>query len=52
MAVGVVDVLPRCLSSVYFFWDPSCGHLALGRYSALQEVQWVQQVGRGLGAAS
>lgn len=22
VAVGVVDVLPRCLSSVYLFWDP------------------------------
>ena len=22
VAVGVVDVLPRCLSSKYLFWDP------------------------------
>ncbi len=36
MAVGVVDVLPRCLSSVYLFWDTSCAHLALGKFTALQ----------------
>ena len=27
IAVGVVDVLPRCLSSVYFFWDPGLQNL-------------------------
>ncbi|EFJ50120.1 hypothetical protein VOLCADRAFT_104070 [Volvox carteri f. nagariensis] len=52
IAVGVVDVLPRCLSSVYFFWDTSLASLALGRFSALQaseaegsrgEILWVQR---------
>ncbi|PNH03392.1 Arginyl-tRNA--protein transferase 1 [Tetrabaena socialis] len=43
VAVGVVDVLPRCLSSVYFFWDTQLAALAPGRFSALQEVQWVRQ---------
>lgn len=36
IAVGVVDILPRCLSSKYFFWDPACAALAPGRFSALQ----------------
>ncbi len=36
IAVGVVDVLPRCLSSVYLFWDTELAPLALGRFSALQ----------------
>ncbi|GLI61855.1 hypothetical protein VaNZ11_004363 [Volvox africanus] len=43
IAVGVVDVLPRCLSSVYFFWDTSLASLALGKFSALQEILWVQR---------
>lgn len=44
VAVGVVDVLPRCLSSVYLFWDPACAHLAPGKLTALKEIEWVQQV--------
>lgn len=44
MAVGVVDILPRCLSSVYLFWDPAFAHLAPGKLSALKEIEWVQQV--------
>ncbi|GIL75582.1 hypothetical protein Vretimale_15183 [Volvox reticuliferus] len=43
IAVGIVDILPRCLSSVYFFWDTSLASLALGRFSALQEILWVQR---------
>ena len=42
VAVGVVDILPRGLSSVYFFWEPGLGGLGLGRWSALQEVAWAQ----------
>lgn len=45
VAVGVVDILPRCLSSVYLFWDPDYRHLALGKLTALYELLWVQQVG-------
>ena len=43
VAVGVVDILPRCLSSVYLFWDPDYPHLSLGKLSALQEIEWVRQ---------
>ncbi|KAA0178439.1 hypothetical protein FNF27_00288 [Cafeteria roenbergensis] len=42
VAVGVVDVLPNCLSSVYVFYDPDMPRLQLGRYTALREIQWVQ----------
>lgn len=43
VAVGVVDVLPHCLSSVYLFYDPELGRrLALGKLTALREIQWVQ----------
>ena len=42
MAVGVVDVLPRCLSSAYLFWDPDWAFLGLGKLTALKEIAWVQ----------
>lgn len=42
MAVGVVDVLPRCLSSAYLFWDPDLSWLGLGKLSALKEIAFVQ----------
>ncbi|PIA32178.1 hypothetical protein AQUCO_04500049v1 [Aquilegia coerulea] len=43
VAVGVVDILPRCLSSKYLFWDPDLAFLSLGKYSALQEIGWVKE---------
>eukprot|EP01138_Halocafeteria_seosinensis_P002828 gb/GECG01002889.1/.p1 GENE.gb/GECG01002889.1/~~gb/GECG01002889.1/.p1 ORF type:complete len:674 (+),score=83.69 gb/GECG01002889.1/:1-2022(+) len=43
VAVAVVDILPSCLSSVYVFYDPDYYWLELGKYSALREIQWVQQ---------
>ena len=36
VAVGVVDVLPSYLSSVYLFWDPLLVGLSLGVLSALK----------------
>lgn len=44
IAVGVVDVLPRCLSSVYLFWDPDLSSLNLGKLTALLEIKWVQEL--------
>ncbi|CAH2054088.1 unnamed protein product [Thlaspi arvense] len=43
VAVGVIDILPKCLSSKYLFWDPDFASLSLGNYSALQEIDWVRQ---------
>ncbi|XP_058080137.1 arginyl-tRNA--protein transferase 2-like [Magnolia sinica] len=43
VAVGVVDILPRCLSSKYLFWDPDLAFLSLGKYSALEEIKWVKE---------
>jgi len=43
VAVGVVDILPRCLSSKYLFWDPDLAFLSLGKYSALQEINWIKE---------
>jgi arginine-tRNA-protein transferase len=39
IAVAVLDLLPRCLSSKYFFYDPDYDHLTLGTYSALRFLQ-------------
>ncbi|PWZ01862.1 hypothetical protein BCV70DRAFT_198140 [Testicularia cyperi] len=40
IAVGVLDILPRCISSVYVFYDPDpqFKELQLGKISALQEI--------------
>ena len=36
IAVGVLDILPNCVSSKYFFYDPEYSFLSLGTYSALR----------------
>lgn len=38
VAVGVVDLLPKCLSSVYVYFDINYSFLSLGVYSALREI--------------
>lgn len=38
VAVGVIDVLPHCLSSVYLYYDPDISFLSFGVYSALREL--------------
>ncbi|XWS07651.1 hypothetical protein CRYUN_Cryun41cG0007700 [Craigia yunnanensis] len=43
VSVGVIDILPRCLSSKYLFWDPDYAFLSLGKYSSLQEIGWVKE---------
>ncbi|XP_027162606.1 arginyl-tRNA--protein transferase 2 isoform X1 [Coffea eugenioides] len=43
VAVGVIDILPKCLSSKYLFWDPDLAFLSLGKYSALEEIRWVKE---------
>ncbi|XP_066028063.1 arginyl-tRNA--protein transferase 1 isoform X1 [Pocillopora verrucosa] len=42
IAVGVLDILPRCVSSVYFFYDPDYSFLSLGVYSALREIHFAR----------
>ncbi|PIO72594.1 Arginine-tRNA-protein transferase [Teladorsagia circumcincta] len=36
IAVGVVDILPRCVSSKYLYYDPDYSFLSLGTYTALR----------------
>jgi len=40
LAVGVIDILPHCVSSVYFLYDPDFSFLTLGVFSALQEISF------------
>ncbi|XP_071505523.1 arginyl-tRNA--protein transferase 1-like [Diadema antillarum] len=42
IAVGVVDILPTCLSSVYFYYDPDYRFLSLGTFSALREIAFTR----------
>lgn len=44
IAVGVLDILPRCLSSVYLYYDPDFAFLSMGIYSALREVAFTRQL--------
>ncbi|XP_055327930.1 arginyl-tRNA--protein transferase 1-like isoform X2 [Paramacrobiotus metropolitanus] len=44
IGVDVVDVLPDCLTSVYFFYDPDYSYLSLGTYSVLREMYMVRQL--------
>ncbi|XP_066992523.2 arginyl-tRNA--protein transferase 1 isoform X2 [Anabrus simplex] len=44
VAVGVIDILPRCVSSVYFFYDPDLSQLSLGTYASLQELSLVRSL--------
>ena len=41
IGVGVIDILPRCLSSVYFFYDPDYHFLSLGTYASLRYLKCV-----------
>lgn len=42
IAVGVIDVLPLCVSSVYFFYDPEYRFLSLGTYGSLRELAFTR----------
>ncbi|CAO3570125.1 unnamed protein product [Mortierella alpina] len=44
VAVAVLDILPRYVSSNYFFYDPSLSSLSLGKYSTLREIALVQEI--------
>ncbi|EFO22213.2 arginine-tRNA-protein transferase [Loa loa] len=46
IAVGVVDILPRCLSAKYLYYDPDYEFLALGTYTALREIAFTQELAK------
>jgi arginyl-tRNA--protein-N-Asp/Glu arginylyltransferase len=44
LAVGICDVCPACLSSVYFYFDPAERRRGLGTYGALREIEFAGQM--------
>lgn len=46
IAVGVLDILPNCVSGVYVFYDPDYNDWQLGKVSALQEIALTKRLGR------
>ncbi|GAA6002619.1 hypothetical protein JCM10207_007596 [Rhodosporidiobolus poonsookiae] len=44
VALAVLDLLPRAVSSVYFIWDPDYAGLSLGKLSALRETAMVREM--------
>ncbi|XP_039995346.1 arginyl-tRNA--protein transferase 1 isoform X4 [Xiphias gladius] len=44
VAVGVIDILPTCVSSVYLYYHPEFASLSLGSYSALREIAFTRQM--------
>ncbi|XP_065177705.1 uncharacterized protein LOC135808442 [Sycon ciliatum] len=53
IGVGVLDVLPHCLISVYMFYDVGCrdvAKLSLGVYAVLQEIEYAKRLNRECGA--
>ncbi|KAI8645332.1 arginine-tRNA-protein transferase [Parasitella parasitica] len=43
IALAVIDILPKCVSSVYFIYDPDYSFLGLGKYSVFREISLVQE---------
>jgi len=46
VAVGVIDVLPRCVSSVYLYYDPAFHFLSLGTLTSLMEICLVRELNK------
>lgn len=46
IAVGVIDILPECVSSVYFYYDPDYSFLSLGTYASLREIALVRELAK------
>ncbi|CAG8434434.1 1986_t:CDS:10 [Ambispora gerdemannii] len=44
IAIAVLDILPKCVSSVYFIYDPDYSFLGLGNYSALREISFTKEL--------
>ena len=44
IAIGVVDILPQSLSTVYFFYDPDYKKFSLGVVSAVYEINYIKEL--------
>ena len=46
VAVGVVDILPNCISSVYLYYDPDFAFLSPGTLTSLFEIAFTKKLQR------
>ena len=46
VGVGLVDVVPGALNSIYFYHDPAWRPLGPGTFSALSEIAYARETGR------
>lgn len=44
MMVGVLDYAPKCLSSVYLYYDPKYDFLSPGTLAALREIEHIRKL--------
>lgn len=45
VGIGLIDWLPRSLSSVYFYHDPAWRKLAPGVFSVMQQIEFCRTLG-------
>lgn len=45
LGIGILDVTPNGLSSVYFYFDPAERHRSVGHFAALLEIQLARSLG-------
>jgi len=45
LGIGICDITPKALSSVYFYFDPAKAQRRLGTFSALYEIEWAKTQG-------
>ncbi|KAI0254902.1 arginine-tRNA-protein transferase [Lactifluus subvellereus] len=43
IAMGVIDILPSCVSSVYFMWEKEYEKFSLGKLSAMREISLAKE---------
>jgi hypothetical protein len=46
--VGVLDILPTSISSVYLYYDPEYSFLNLGVFSAIREIEYLRHLRKNL----
>lgn len=42
--MSVIDILPQCVSAVYFFYNPEYSFASLGNYSAIREIAYARHL--------
>ena len=45
LGVGICDITPTSISSVYFYFDPREAWRSIGTFSAMYEIQWAAKMG-------